>query len=392
MVSGTLTTKRPKKRFELWLPFTASTIGVAEEDLPAVHNKPIKLALAEINRSSSRWECATVYLTERKSILKRNCDGLANWFFPISFRKRRHSNTFGRQWSLSALLHLAVSPPDFVGLLSGGGLFTAVVAQICKWRRTPYYVNYGGWPVPSSKAYLRMMNNAAYVITHTERQMRWMADEGLYRGDNTICWPVGVDTNVFQNGRAAARQDNNNPRLIYVGRITHHKGVLETIQAFRAIRSEFPYATLDVIGSLYDEPFIFTLKNYLKEYALEDSVNFQGAVPYEELPKWYAAADLFIFPSPLESFGFVVVESMACGTPVIALRGSGGPEEIISHGDDGILSDLPNLALEAISLLKSPERLTRMGTRAVEKVNEKYTMEQTVAKLLGLLDSLPAEG
>jgi len=112
----------------------------------------------------------------------------------------------------------------------------------------------------------------------------------------------------------------------------------------------------------------------------------RGAVPYEELPQWYAAADLFIFPSPLESFGFVVVESMACGTPVVALRGSGGPEEIITHRVDGILTDLPNLALEAIGLLSNPEHMKQMGDRAVEKINEKYTMEQTVAKLLSLLD------
>jgi len=119
---------------------------------------------------------------------------------------------------------------------------------------------------------------------------------------------------------------------------------------------------------------------------LEDVVSLRGAVPYEELPQWYAAADLFIFPSPLESFGFVVVESMACGTPVVALRGSGGPEEIITHRVDGILTDLPNLALEAIGLLSNPEHMKQMGDRAVEKINEKYTMEQTVAKLLSLLD------
>lgn len=121
MVSEILNTKRLKKRFEMWLPFTASSIGVAEEDLPTVHLKPIKRALARINQSSSRWECSTVYLTERKSVLKRNYDGLMNWFFPISLRRRNHSKTFGRQWSLSALLHLAINPPDFVGLLSGGG-------------------------------------------------------------------------------------------------------------------------------------------------------------------------------------------------------------------------------------------------------------------------------
>ena len=385
MASENFINKSSRKRFELWLPFTASAIGVTEEDLPLVHNKPMKLALSRINQSSSQWACNTIYFTEQQVPFQRNHDGLSNWFFPTSFRKRAHSKTFGRQWSLPALRHLLLNPPDFVGFYGGSGHFTTTAAQICRWFKIPYYVHFGGWPVPSGEKYQQMMQNAAYVVTFTERQRRWMADEGIYAGDNTASWPMGVDTTIFK-AFLSNNQDRKTTRLIYIGRITHNKGVIEAIQALRAIRSEFPDARLDVIGSLYDKPFIHQIQDYLTEYALDDAVNLQGAVPYEELPKWYAAADLFIFPSPLESFGFVVVESMACGTPVIALRSSGGPEEIISHDDDGILTDLPNLALEAIELLKNPTRLDQMGARAVEKSKERYTIEQTTSRLLELLE------
>lgn len=385
MDSENFTERSSRKRFELWLPFTASTIGIIEEDMPAVHNKPMKLALSRINQLSLRWECSTVYFTEKKAPFKCNHDNLLNWFFPISFRKQTHSKTFGRQWSVSAFRHLLLNPPDFVGLYGGGGHFTTTAAQICRWRKIPYYVHFGGWPVPSGEKYQRMMKNAAYVVTFTERQSRWMIDKGIYHGSNMASWPIGVDIKTFQPCPSNSR-DRKKPRLIYVGRITHHKGVIEAIQTLRAIRTEFPDATLDVIGSLYDKSFVHRIQGYLTEYELENAVNLQGVIPYEELPKWYAAADLFIFPSPMESFGFVVVESMACGTPVIALRGSGGPEEIIYHGSDGILTDLPNLALEAIGLLKDPGRLSQMGVHAVEKIKNKYTIEQTDSKLLELLD------
>jgi len=375
-----------EKRFELWLPFTASAIGVAEDDLPAVHNRPMKQVLERINRSSSTWECSTIYFTENRKPFTHDHNGLTTQFFPTSFRKRSHSKTFGRQWSFSAFQHLLLNPPDFVGFYGGSGHFTTTAAQVCRLRRIPYYVHFGGWPVPLGKQYQRMMHDANFVITFTERQRLWMMREGIYIGGNMASWSMGVDTRTFQHCHKDRSQERKGPRLLYVGRITHNKGVLEAVQALRAIRTEFPNAMLDIIGSLHDEPFIRKIQGYLEEHTLEDVVSLRGAVPYEELPQWYAAADLFIFPSPLESFGFVVVESMACGTPVVALRGSGGPEEIITHRVDGILTDLPNLALEAIGLLSNPEHMKQMGDRAVEKINEKYTMEQTVAKLLSLLD------
>ena len=234
------------------------------------------------------------------------------------------------------------------------------------------------------------MQNATYVITFTERQRRWMAAQGIYSGHNTASWSMGVDVDTFHPDDLSRHSDSHYPRLLYVGRITHNKGVLEAIQAFRAIRTEFPGAILDVIGSHQDVSFVEQVQAYLEEYDLQDAVNLPGAVPYEELSKWYAAADLLLFPSPLESFGFVVVESMACGTPVIAMRGSGGPEEIIAHGKDGILTDLPNLALDVIRLLRDPTRLSQMGSRAVGKVRAEYTLEQTAQKFASFLDGLPA--
>lgn len=242
--------------------------------------------------------------------------------------------------------------------------------------------------MPSDSALKRLMQNATYVITFTERQRRWMAAQGIYSGPNTASWPIGVDMKTFRADSPVHRSPDS-PHLIYVGRITHNKGVLEAVQAFRAIRDRFPKATLAVIGSHQDLSFVDRIRAYLKGYALEDAVNLPGAVPYEALPKWYAMSDLCIFPSPLESFGFVVVESMACGTPVIALRGSGGPEEIITHGQDGILTDLPNLALEAIRLLSDRARLDRMGACAIDKVRSKYTLEQAVQTFASFLDGLP---
>jgi glycosyltransferase involved in cell wall biosynthesis len=116
-----------------------------------------------------------------------------------------------------------------------------------------------------------------------------------------------------------------------------------------------------------------------------EAVDIVGPVSYEELPGWYAAADLFLFPSPSESLGFVLLESMACATPAIALRNSGGPEEIITDGTDGVLTELPNLSREVISLLHNPARLMEFGISAVKRVTGSYTTEHSASELLDII-------
>ena len=69
---------------------------------------------------------------------------------------------------------------------------------------------------------------------------------------------------------------------------------------------------------------------------LGGSVRFTGAVPHEDLPAWYSAADVCVVPSYYESFGLVAVEAMACGTPVVASR-VGGLVSTVTDGVNGYL-------------------------------------------------------
>ena len=84
-----------------------------------------------------------------------------------------------------------------------------------------------------------------------------------------------------------------------------------------------------------------TLKTMIKKYNLKDYVTLIGFVPEELLSYWMNAADLFVFPSLSESFGLVVLEALAVGTPSVATI-NGGSEEIISSDDYGILVEPAN--------------------------------------------------
>lgn len=380
---------RKKRRFELWLPFSASAIGIAENDLLAVHNLPVKQAMARLT-ASSNWRCSTVYFTEKRQSYRVSAHKVPHEFFPISLRLRKQSHTFGRQLSLHAFWHFLRDPPDVVGFHGGYGRFTHTMARVCRFRGIPYFVYVGGWAMPQDINQIKCLEGAVSVVTFTERQRAWLKQEKIYTGSNTRSWTIGVDATRFTPA-IGSEEMGQSPRLLYVGRMVDNKGVLEAIQAVRVIRDKIPGIKLDVLGSHHDRKFLEHVFNYIKDNQLTDTVILHGAVPYKDLPLWYQKASLLVFPSPLESFGFVVIESMACGTPVVALKGSGGPEDIISNGIDGILTELPNLSSDVITILQNPELLMKMSKAAVEKVHQSYSLDRTTHELQDMLDLTSSE-
>ena len=130
------------------------------------------------------------------------------------------------------------------------------------------------------------------------------------------------------------------------------------------------------------------IRSSAEESGVSQSVFLAGPVPHDDLPQWYQEADLFLFPSQWESFGMVVVESMATGTPVVAVKGSGGPDEIISHGEDGSLVQLPKIGVEATRLLRDRQRLKQMGKRARFKVKTRFNAKRTHQQIKNLLNEI----
>jgi D-inositol-3-phosphate glycosyltransferase len=80
------------------------------------------------------------------------------------------------------------------------------------------------------------------------------------------------------------------------------------------------------------------LRNLTKELGISDHVTFLGFVNHEELPIFYSAADVCVIPSYHESFGLVALESLACGTPVVATK-VGAMESVIRSGHTGYVVD-----------------------------------------------------
>jgi D-inositol-3-phosphate glycosyltransferase len=115
-------------------------------------------------------------------------------------------------------------------------------------------------------------------------------------------------------------------------------------------------------------------------------------VAHDELPAWYSAADVCVVPSYYESFGLVAVESMACGTPVIASR-VGGLSSTVSDGETGYLIPwrCPEPFAEKIEVLLHNPELRVNFSRAARKSVERFRWRSIALRIADVYDAVLAE-
>ena len=155
--------------------------------------------------------------------------------------------------------------------------------------------------------------------------------------------PGGVDLDVFSpRGQAAARRelgwDARQKVLLFVGRIQRLKGLEVLLRAFARLGDLDARVVIvgGQPGTAHESREIARLQHLTLKLGIDGRTSFVGAVPHSQLPLYYSAADVTVMPSSYESFGLVAVESLACGTPVIATR-VGGLTSIVRDGETGVL-------------------------------------------------------
>jgi glycosyltransferase involved in cell wall biosynthesis len=157
------------------------------------------------------------------------------------------------------------------------------------------------------------------VLVPTPTVRDAVAAQGLQR---LQVWSRGVDAKKFRPGPRDFLPDLPRPIFLSVGRVAREKN----LDAFFEL--DLPGSKV-VVGGGPDEA---RLRRKFPD------VHFVGPQPDTELPKYYSAADVFVFPSVTDTFGLVMLEAMACGTPVAAFR-SEAPLAVVQEGLTGRLDD-----------------------------------------------------
>ncbi len=217
-----------------------------------------------------------------------------------------------------------------------------------------------GFLKPLSHTWIRDVHNQAHVNLCTSQPMVNSA-RGL--GIKRVrLWPKAVDTVRYtpDNVSAAMRfrlSDGHpeQPLMVYVGRLSFEK----RLELLYAPITQLQGVRLAFVGSGPAE-------NVLKERFKDTPTVFTGYMSGEELAQAYASADVFAFPSDTETLGFVAMESMASGVPVVGAR-AGGIPDVIDEGENGLMftpGDLGDLTDKLQMLLFDTDLRRTFGTRS----------------------------
>lgn len=234
-----------------------------------------------------------------------------------------------------------------------------------------------GFLSPMTEVLTKLVFNwAEYSLAPSKQIQRDMLAMGI---QEVGLWKRGVDAvkfhpDFYSDEMRYQLSDGNvdDTLLLYVGRLSYEKKVHD----LRPILDKVPNTRLAIVG---DGPY----RAELEEIFAGTNTKFMGYMKGEALSQAYASADIFTFPSSLETFGLVVVEAMAAGLPVVASR-VGGIPDVVSEGQNGYTFDVGDtdaLCEGVANISTSRERIQIMGRNArafAETQTWDYMMDEVI--------------
>ena len=197
--------------------------------------------------------------------------------------------------------------------------------------------------------------------------------------DTHVAYPC-VDVEQFdpaclpplQEARTELGLPQDRPIVGIVGRLQRWKGIHVFVEAIGRVRRSCPDVCAVIVGGEHNlEPeYANEIANLIRKRNLHGHIlqaGYQGNVPH-----WMQAMDIVVHASDVEPFGMVIVEAMALGKPVVA-GDEGGPREIITEGEHGLLApygDSKALADSILAYLTDPSLAKRVGAAARERAAE----------------------
>ena len=252
-----------------------------------------------------------------------------------------------------------------------------------------------GWAaLPAARGLLRRIGDGVDVLTYLGeyfrvRLARAVSAEAAAR---MVRLAPGVDVAAFRPGAggAAVRRRlglDAGPVVLCVSRLVPRKGQDTLLRAWPAVLSAAPDATLLLVGT---GPFGRNLRRLAERLRVTGSVRFAGAVPGQDLPAYYDAADVFAMPCrtrrgglDVEGLGIVYLEASATGLPVIG-GDSGGAPDAIRDGESGYV--VPGRSVTAVAdritaLVTDPARARAMGEKGLAWVQQEWRWDLVAGRL-----------
>jgi phosphatidylinositol alpha-1,6-mannosyltransferase len=256
-----------------------------------------------------------------------------------------------------------------------------------------------GWAaLPGARGLLHRIGDRVDVLTYLGEYFRVRLARAVSAGAaaRMVRLAPGVDTAAFRPGAGGAEVRrrlglDGRPVVLCVSRLVPRKGQDTLLRAWPQVLAAAPDARLLLVGS---GPFGKDLHKIAERLRLADSVHFAGAVPGQDLPAYYDAADVFAMPCrtrrgglDVEGLGIVYLEASAAGLPVIG-GDSGGAPDAIRDGESGYVvpgHSVPAVADRIIQLVTDPARARAMGEKGLAWVQQEWRWDLVAGRLERLL-------
>ncbi|MBN2009237.1 glycosyltransferase family 4 protein [candidate division KSB1 bacterium] len=190
----------------------------------------------------------------------------------------------------------------------------------------------------------------------------------------------GVDTAAY---KTIPKKRSEFPYIGYLGRIKKYKSVDHLLLAFKRVRNKIPDAQLVIIG---DGDYLHTLHELTDSLELSHAVTFAGAANEQQKQEYLNHVWFTVNPSPKEGWGLTVIESNACGSPVIAAD-SPGLRDSVANEHSGLLypyGDIEALANTMIQLIENPAQLRALRHNCVPWAQQ-FSWDVSAQKMLDLI-------
>ena len=238
-----------------------------------------------------------------------------------------------------------------------------------------------------------LVSRARLIIVSSPHEADTLAH--LYDADRSrvAVVPCGVDLSIFKPldiDEARRRLGLNGERVVlYVGRLEAIKGVDLLLQSAAIMEGKDSLKVLVVGGDASRGRELTRLKGLAEELGVGQVMEFVGMVDQSLLPLYYNAADVCVVPSYYESFGLVALESLACGTPVVASR-VGGLPTVVQHARTGYLRSwrCPEPFADSLEVILGSKGLRNSMSREARKWAEGMGWEMAAEETGRLYDSL----
>ncbi len=301
---------------------------------------------------------------------------------------------------IQATLSMSIAAYGLVGL-DGPPIFTIITGWGFNQLRS-YWHDMRGWRrlvdlprtvlwlllvLPKGRRLLRASERVFAVSHEIERQLR------RYRASYL---PNFVETSLFRPDplarspvRARLGLADDDCVALMVSTITWQKGVHLGLRACAAVARAHPALAAVVVGG---GPAAALIEAEARRKAPHLRLAFVGALPHDDLPPFYAAADVFLLPSlRQEGLPTTVLEAMSAGVPVVAMR-AGGTPTAVAHGETGLLVPLgsvPAFTEALLALVTDPDRRRAMGRAGRERVIREFDRDVVIRRLVEILGGAP---